>query len=314
MPLTIDWGNQLIKITSPTTDVDAQTLHDFIEDNMASPEGLSVDDIINPEGKIEDPSNPGVYSQIIIILNSPWQIQFWGGSGYTRIYGGKLVGGLGDQPLLATGTAGDISVLESPVDGVTVVSGSAVTEQDKIDIVDLNWDRVLSGATHNIPSSAGRRLRQLGDVVSGEVVSDSGNSADQFVTDLAEARDDFYNDQLIRFTSDNLQGYVAPILSYDGTTKIITISETMIETPDDGSEFDIIPTHVHPIDQVVDAMWDELVAGHMTLGTFGEMVNHLMWITGNKVTKSGDVITIYEDDGVSVWRQYNLANGGRVQV
>ena len=197
---------------------------------------------------------------------------------------------------------------------MTVVSGSAVTEQDKIDIVDLNWDRVLSGATHNIPSSAGRRLRQLGDVVSGEVVSDSGNSADQFVTDLAEARDDFYNDQLIRFTSDNLQGYVAPILSYDGTTKIITISETMIETPDDGSEFDIIPTHVHPIDQVVDAMWDELVAGHMTLGTFGEMVNHLMWITGNKVTKSGDVITIYEDDGVSVWRQYNLANGGRVQV
>jgi hypothetical protein len=131
MPLQIDWGNQLVKITSPTTDVDGQTLHDFIEDNMASPEGLAVENILQPEGKIEDPSNPGVFSQIIIILNSPWQIQFWGGSGYTRIYGAKIVGGLADEPVLATGTAGDITVLESPVDGVTVATGSGVTEQDK---------------------------------------------------------------------------------------------------------------------------------------------------------------------------------------
>lgn len=34
----------------------------------------------------------------------------------------------------------------------------------------------------------------------------------------------------------------------------------------------------------------------------------------NKVIKSGDVITIYDDDGVSVWKEYNLADGGRVLV
>ena len=37
-------------------------------------------------------------------------------------------------------------------------------------------------------------------------------------------------------------------------------------------------------------------------------------LTGNKVTKSGDVITIYEDDESTVWRQYNLAGDGRVEV
>jgi hypothetical protein len=37
-------------------------------------------------------------------------------------------------------------------------------------------------------------------------------------------------------------------------------------------------------------------------------------LTGNKVTKSGDIITIFEDNGVTTWRQYNLALGGRVQV
>jgi len=125
--------------------VDAQTLHDFIEDEMATPVGVQHSDIIKPEGKIEDASNPGVFSQIIIILNSPWQIQFWQGSGYTRIYGGKIVGGLNDEVIKATGAAGDITVLESPVDGLTVVSGSGITEQDKLDISDRVWDATTAG-------------------------------------------------------------------------------------------------------------------------------------------------------------------------
>jgi hypothetical protein len=145
MPLQIDWENGIIEITSPTTTVDSQTLHDFIEDEMASSKGMCYSDIIKPEGKIEDPSNPGIYSQIIIIINSPWQIQFWGGSGYTRIYGAKIVGGLNDQPMKASGTAGDITVLESPVDGLTVISGSGITEQDKTDIIDGVWDEVRLG-------------------------------------------------------------------------------------------------------------------------------------------------------------------------
>jgi len=134
MPLTVDYFASLIKITSPTTSVDAQTLHDFIEDQMATPEGSLYDDIIQPEGKIEDPSNPGVFSQIIMILNSPWQIQFWGGSGYTRIFGGKIVGGLSDEVIKATGTAGDVTVLESPVDGVTVVSGSGLSAAEQAEL------------------------------------------------------------------------------------------------------------------------------------------------------------------------------------
>ena len=136
MPLSIDAFNKLILITSPTTEVDAQEIADFVEDYMASPLGALVDgvwpgfagqgDIIDPQGKIEDPGNLGVFSQIIIALHPQWQMQFWGGSGYTRIFGGKFVGGVGDQPMKATGTAGDITVLESPVDGVTVASGSGL--------------------------------------------------------------------------------------------------------------------------------------------------------------------------------------------
>lgn len=139
MALQLDYFNKLIKITEPTIEVDAQSLHDFIEDEMASPTGMVSDgdnssflgDILKPEGKIEDDNNPGVFSQIILIINPEWQAQFWIGSGYSRIYGGKIVGGLNGQVMKATGGAGDITVLESQVDGVVVSSGSGLdTGQD----------------------------------------------------------------------------------------------------------------------------------------------------------------------------------------
>lgn len=179
MGLQIDAFNKLVLVTSPTTSVDAQTLHDFIEDYLATPVGMANDgvwagspaqrgDILKPEGKIEDPSNPGVFSQIILILHPQWQIQFWGGSGYSRIFGGKIVGGVSDQPVKATGTAGDITVLESPVDGVTVVTGSGVTAQDKTDIINGVWDEPTSG--HQTAGSFGawvtKKLLSVGKFLS----------------------------------------------------------------------------------------------------------------------------------------------------
>ena len=141
MPLVIDSFNKIIQITSPTVEVDAQALHDFTQDYLVTPRGMLEDgtwdqkgEILKPEGKIEDPSNPGVFSQIILILNPEWQIQFYGGSGYTRIFGGKIVGGVGDEPMKATGTAGDITVLESPVDGVTVATGSGLSAGEQVQL------------------------------------------------------------------------------------------------------------------------------------------------------------------------------------
>jgi len=44
------------------------------------------------------------------------------------------------------------------------------------------------------------------------------------------------------------------------------------------------------------------------------LVEDIAKLTGHKVTKSGDTITIFEEDGITPWRQYNLADGGRVEV
>ena len=169
MGLNVNWESKIIEVTSPTTDVDAQTLHDFIEDNMATSIGMGYDDIMQPEGKVEDPSNPGVFSQIIMILNSPWQIQFWGGSGYTRIYGGKIVGGLADEPIKATGTAGDVTVLESPVDGLTVATGAPAESSE--DIADAVWDEILD--EHITSGTFGGELATKADIASASSTDQS---------------------------------------------------------------------------------------------------------------------------------------------
>lgn len=161
MPIEIDYNAQLLKITSPTTEVDLQTLHDFVEDErgLAQPTGLSRiappstsptgDPIFVVEGKIEDPASPGNYSQILLVLISPWQIQFWQGSGYTRVYGGKLSGGLGDEPVKATGAAGDLTVLQSQLDGTytLVETGtSGLTGAESQAILDLQTDSAANAA------------------------------------------------------------------------------------------------------------------------------------------------------------------------
>jgi hypothetical protein len=39
----------------------------------------------------------------------------------------------------------------------------------------------------------------------------------------------------------------------------------------------------------------------------------ILKMTYNKATKSGDIVTIYESDGITVWKQFSLASGGRVE-
>jgi len=43
-------------------------------------------------------------------------------------------------------------------------------------------------------------------------------------------------------------------------------------------------------------------------------ISEILKLTGNKVVKAGDIITIYEDDESTPWRSYDLASGGRVEL
>ena len=137
-------------------------------------------------------------------------------------------------------------------------------------IADAVWDEVLTGATHNVSSSSGRRLRGLGDAVEGSV-DDTSATTTEFITDLTENTENFYSNQYIIFTSGNLAGQVRIVSHYEQATKTICLceSEPLTEAPADEDEFELIPVHVHPLTEILDGVWDEAIADHTTGSTFG---------------------------------------------
>jgi hypothetical protein len=56
------------------------------------------------------------------------------------------------------------------------------------------------------------------------------------------------------------------------------------------------------LDQIAEAVWTH---------ASGVSAARLL---GNKVVRVGDIITVYETDDVTIWRQYDLSGGGRVIV
>lgn len=70
------------------------------------------------------------------------------------------------------------------------------------------------------------------------------------------------------------------------------------------------------IDKVLPgAVWTSLRTEYNSVtDSFGEIMQTVQRLTGNRVTRSGNIITIYEEDGATTWRQYDLSNGGREVV
>jgi hypothetical protein len=82
-------------------------------------------------------------------------------------------------------------------------------------------------------------LREFSQPV-GAVVSDAGNSATSFKTNLTETTDDYWKDTLLLFTSGNLAGQIKKVSAYNGTTKVITVSSAFTGTPTAGDTFLLI--------------------------------------------------------------------------
>jgi hypothetical protein len=143
------------------------------------------------------------------------------------------------------------------------------------------WDRVLTGATHNVAGSAGRRLRSVGDVVSGSV-NDAAATTISFITDLTGTYTDHYADQTLHFTSGNLIGISRSVLSYNEITKLLTIEEPLPVAPANGDDFDLNPVHVHPVSQIVDEVWDEVLTSgtHNVANSSGKRLRDLKEQTG----------------------------------
>jgi hypothetical protein len=118
-------------------------------------------------------------------------------------------------------------------------------------LVDLIWDEPLTRATHNVATSAGKRLRQTTAFQQiDSTVVDAAATTTTFATDLDSAVDNFYNDSMLVFTDGALAGQVRAIYDYVGSTKTIILEEALTSAPVNGVAFAIVSLHIHPVSQI----------------------------------------------------------------
>ena len=155
-----------------------------------------------------------------------------------------------DRLLSAITTSSSIGkLLKDNIDATIssrLASGSYSTPPSAASIATAVWDTLLSALT--TASSIGERIKDYLDAAissrkpntnstGGSVVADGGNSPTQFKTDLTSTEDDYPKRMLVRFTSGALAEQVDFVSTYDGTTKILTVTHGFTGTPAVGDDF-----------------------------------------------------------------------------
>jgi hypothetical protein len=122
-------------------------------------------------------------------------------------------------------------------------------QTDLENIADAVWNALLRGDTYNVPTSAGRRLREItGTIItSGMVVTSTANT----ITLNGDAADfdDAYNPAIISITAGTGYGESRGILKYFGENRIAVVDRDWNIMPDNTSEYIITAStgreHVH---------------------------------------------------------------------
>jgi len=108
-------------------------------------------------------------------------------------------------------------------------------------LADAVWDEILTGATHNIATSAGRRLRELGAYHISSGTAQAGAAYSITLAAGEPITDHLYNRNLLVILAGTGTGQTRTIVDYDGTTKIAVVDRNWWINPDATSEYTIIP-------------------------------------------------------------------------
>lgn len=282
MAIQLNFTDKIISITTPTTTVTVQELVDVIREEEDELYNLTYKKVIDAVGKSD--LGGGVTTGIVMTLNSDWQIQFYGGSGYTVVKGGTLVGGVGDKPIKATGTANDITVQVQPTDA-TITTANVTEVEDKV-------DRILTAT----------EIKQC-------IITDASPSSLSFTTNLTETSNQFWQRGVILITSGNNTGQMRAILNYNGSTKAVTLKTPLDTAPAQNDTFIILTERKYltpDVEDIIGAVWDEPIADHLVDGSTGDTLDFLKNIEGGKWAIVGTEMIFYKADNVTEICKFSL--------
>lgn len=194
--------------------------------------------------------------------------------------------------------------------------------------VDLVWDEVLTGATHNVASSSGRRLRQVEALFLLDTgTAQAGAAGSLTLAAGANANDDFFDHAIVVITGGTGAGQARAVNGYNGTSKVAITTPDWIVTPDNTSDYEILADtekHVYEVHanaiavgsiaanaisasalatdavaEIADGVWDEAKAGHVAGGSMGEEVQaHAL--SSEVATAQADLDILTGSDGATL--------------
>lgn len=139
-------------------------------------------------------------------------------------------------------TSGTIAAAQIATDAI---SAAKIAADAGVEVAQAVWDRVLTGATHNIATSAGRRLRQVeaAFVITSGTAQAGGAATITLASGESATNDIFAGDRVIIVGGTGV-GEHGIITTYDGGTKVATMSQTWVIQPAADSEYDLTPADV----------------------------------------------------------------------
>jgi hypothetical protein len=181
--------------------------------------------------------------------------------------------GVWDYALSAITTSSTIGTLLKTNIDATISSRSTATTAG---IADAVWDEVLTGATHNVNRSAGKRLRQIANeriIAEGQTVSATTNTITlEPIGTLCVGQTIVVTDQ------DTDEKQVRFILAFDTGTDTATVDSNWCVVPTAGDEY-LLTTVRDPL----------VTRGDHPTGTVGAEIDEMYLIHG---LKTGDTLTV----------------------
>ena len=149
----------------------------------------------------------------------------------------------------ATITTGSNNVVIGDTSAATITTGSnnvAIGDTSASNIVNSN-NNVVIGNSSATAMINGNNNVILGDNAATQItveysgtLSSAGSSGTQFtLEDGKSTQDDFYNGYTITFTNGSNSGESKTILSYSGSTRLVTLSSSLGSTPSASDEYNI---------------------------------------------------------------------------
>lgn len=223
--------------------------------------------------------------------------------------------------LSADETNGDVVCIQvkTATAGTTVLVFYTAAEKlpTLAEIADAVWDEALTGASHNLGNSAGKRLRQVSGEILRQEDAQAGDNLHITLDSGASSVNDFYLYSTVAIIGGTGIGQARHIMGYVGNTKVAEVYPAWKTNPASGSEFVIIGTvvgHTHMFEvaglaqinaEIVDVLGTDILA-ELSQGipaknpTIKAALMLLYMIARNQLTTTNTELGIYNDAGTKI--------------